>query len=181
MGQRHRTLRPAHILALAQQKPGGHVGGHAEGHVVPGYVQAGSVTQVLLHHLGVAQVPAVDVRAVLEAVKARLVLLDLVLQEARVGHVAHAPVQLDPPQPLLDGGDLKLAVADCRLFKLSEDSSPLRNLLLDGEVSFVVRVEVANGGRLRGRPPLIEHAVVQPSGFCVKVGFQENSLFLSWR
>ena len=93
------------------------------------------MAEVLFHHLGVAQVSAVDVGTILEAVEARLVFLDLVLQQTCVGYVAHASVQFDPPQPLFDGGDLELTVGDHRFLVFSEDSPPFCDLLLNREVS----------------------------------------------
>ena len=93
------------------------------------------MAEVLFNNLGIAQVSAVDVGTILEAVEARLVFLDLVLQQTCVGYVAHASVQLDPPQPLFDGGDLQLAVGDHRFLVFREDSPPFCDLLLNREVS----------------------------------------------
>ena len=96
------------------------------------------MAEVLFHYLGITQVPAVDLGAILKAVKSCLVLLDLISQQTCVGHIAHASVQLDPPQSLFNGGDLQLTIADRRFLKFREDSPPFFNLLLNRQVSFII-------------------------------------------
>ena len=69
--------------ALAQLQSG-HGGWYSEGDVGLGDVEAWVVAEVLLHHLGIAEVPAADVGAVPEVVLVSLVLLHLVLQRFSV-------------------------------------------------------------------------------------------------
>ena len=96
------------------------------------------MAEMLFHYLGITQVPAVDVRAILKAVKSCFVFLDLILQQTCVRHIAHASVQLDPSQSLFNGGDLQLTVTDRGFLEFREDPPPFFNLLLDCQVSFII-------------------------------------------